>query len=278
IFPKILQRYCFMKDGLEGIRFYLLPDWNKVQEIGLWNIIVAAMNQAFFTLSLGIGAMMIFGSYLNKEHTLLGESVTIAALDTFVALVSGLIIFPACFSFGIRPDSGPSLIFLTLPNVFVNMSGGRIWGSLFFLFMSFASFSTIIAVFENIISCCMDSFEISRKKAVGVNIILIIFLSIPCIFGFNIWSGFHPLGGASNILDLEDFVVSNLLLPFGSLIFLIFCNSRFGWGFENYRKEANEGKGFKIPKSAKYYFAYVLPVLVFILMIQGLIGIFLKTG
>lgn len=258
--------------GLEGVKFYLLPNWAQVKQVGLWNIITAAMNQSFFTLSLGIGAMMIFGSYLNKENTLFSESVNIALLDTFVALVSGLIIFPACFAFGINPDSGPSLIFLTLPNVFVEMSGGRIWGSLFFLFMSFASFSTIIAVFENILSCGMELFHISRKKAIFLNLFLIILLSLPCIFGFNIWSGFQPFEKGSTILDLEDFVVSNLLLPFGSFIYLLFCNTRFGWGFENYCKEANVGKGIKIPGFARTYFAYILPILVAILMIQGLIS------
>lgn len=262
--------------GAEGIKFYLLPNWEKVRNIGIFNIIVSAMNQAFFTLSIGIGAMTIFGSYLNKDYTLLGESVTIALLDTFVAIVSGLIIFPACFSFGINPDSGPSLIFITLPNVFLEMRGGRIWGSLFFLFMSFASFSTIIAVFENILSCSMDLFGTTRKKASVINAIIIIVLSIPCILGFNIWSNFHPFGGSTTFLDLEDFIVSNLLLPIGSLIYLLFCNSRFGWGFENYRKEANEGKGMKIPKWARIYFTYILPIFVLLIIAQGIISVFFK--
>ena len=265
-----------LNNGLEGIKFYLRPDWGKVKEVGFLNIIVSAMNQSFFTLSIGIGAMTIFGSYLDKEHTLLGESTTIALLDTFVALVSGLIIFPACFSFGISPDSGPSLIFITLPNVFLEMRGGQIWGSLFFLFMSFASFSTIIAVFENILSCSMDLFGMNRKKAAILNTIVIILFSIPCILGFNLWSGVHPLGGNSTFLDLEDFIVSNLLLPIGSLIYLLFCNSRFGWGFEKFRMEANEGKGMNIPKWARIYFAYILPLFVLLIMAQGIVTTFFK--
>ncbi len=212
--------------GMEGLKFYLVPDWGKVEKSGLVNVIIAAMNQAFFTLSLGIGAMEIFGSYMSREHTLLGESLRIAVLDTFVAIVSGLIIFPACFAYGVDPGAGPELIFITLPNVFSSMPGGNIWGSLFFLFMTFASFSTIIAVFENIIACCMDKWKISRRKASVINGILLLIASLPCVLGYNVWSSFQPRGAGSAVLDLEDFIVSNLLLPAGSLIFLLFCVTR----------------------------------------------------
>ena len=227
------------------------------------------MGQAFFTLSLGIGALAIFGSYIGKEQRLTGEAMWIMALDTFVAIVSGLIIFPACFSFGINPDSGPNLLFITLPNVFNAMSGGRIWGTLFFLFMTFACFSTIIAVFENIISFWIDMFGISRKKSVLINTIIILIASLPCVFGFNIWSGFQILG--QNVLGMEDFLVSNILLPVGSLVYLLFCVTKFGWGFDNYLDECNTGKGIKFSKALKPYFKYVLPVLVLILIVQGFI-------
>ena len=226
----------------EGLKFYLVPDFEKVSEIGIGNIVSAAMNQSFFTLSLGIAAMEIFGSYMSKDDTLPGESVKICALDTFVAIMAGLIIFPACFSYGVEPDQGPALIFITLPNVFVNMAGGRIWGTLFFLFMTFACFSTIIAVFENIISFCIDMFKISRKKSVVINAVIILIASLPCVFGFNIWSGFELFG--QNVLGMEDFLVSNILLPVGSLIYLLFCVTKFGWGFDNYLTECNTGKGF----------------------------------
>ena len=225
--------------GMAGVKFYLYPDFQKISEIGLMKVIVSAMNQAFFTLSIGIGSMAIFGSYLNKDQTLLKEATNVAMLDTFVAVVAGLIIFPACFSFGINPDSGPSLIFITLPNVFVSMTGGQIWGALFFLFMSFASLSTVIAVFENIIACTMELLNIERKKAVIINFVLITLLSLPCALGFNVLNNIQPLGAGSTILDLEDFIVSQLLLPLGSLVYLLFCTSKYGWGFENYQKEAN---------------------------------------
>lgn len=257
--------------GAEGLRFYLVPDWEKVQEVGLFNVIIAALNQSFFTLSLGIGSMAIFGSYMSREHTLLGESLRIAVLDTFVAIVSGLIIFPACFAYGVDPGAGPELIFITLPNVFSNMAGGRFWGSLFFLFMTFASFSTIIAVFENIIACCMDKWHLSRKKACLINGILILITSLPCVLGYNVWSSFQPRGAGSTILDLEDFIVSNLLLPGGSLIFLLFCVSRRGWGFENYLAEVNTGNGIKMPKWLRGYVTYVVPVLILVILIMGLL-------
>lgn len=260
-----------LKGGMEGLKFYLLPDFGRMKEVGIWETIIAAMNQAFFTLSLGIGAMAIFGSYIGKERTLLGESVHIAVLDTFVAIVAGLIIFPACFAFGISPDKGPGLIFITLPNVFNGMAGGRIWGTLFFIFMTFAAFSTILAVFENIISCGMDLFGWSRKKSCFVNLFVITLLSLPCVFGYNLWSHFQPLGEGSTILDLEDFLVSNVILPIGSLCYLLFCVTRFGWGFEKYREEANIGKGLKIPKWIRIYVTYILPVLLLGLIIQGII-------
>ena len=258
--------------GMEGLKFYLLPDFERMAEVGIWETITAAMNQAFFTLSLGIGAMAIFGSYIDKKHTLLGESVNIAILDTFVAIVSGLIIFPSCFAFGISPDMGPSLIFITLPNVFNGMAGGRIWGTLFFVFMTFAAFSTILAVFENIISCGMDLFHWSRKKSCAVNLIALLVLSMPCVLGYNLWSAFQPLGEGSTVLDLEDFAVSNVILPIGSLCYLLFCVSRFGWGFDKYLEEANIGEGLKIPKGLRFYMTYILPVLLLFLIILGWIG------
>lgn len=260
-----------LPDGTSGLKFYLIPDWKKVEEVGLFNVIIAAMNQAFFTLSLGIGAMEIFGSYMGKDHTLFGESMRIAALDTFVAIMSGLIIFPACFAYGINPGAGPELIFITLPNVFIQMPGGRIWGTFFFLFMTFAAFSTIIAVFENIIACCMDKWNLSRKKSALINGVIILVASLPAVFGYNIWSSFQPRGAGSTVLDLEDFIVSNLLLPGGSLIFLLFCVTKWGWGFDNYLEEVNTGKGIKIARRLKPYFQFILPILILFILIQGLL-------
>lgn len=256
--------------GMEGLKFYLIPDWQKVEEVGLFNVILAALNQSFFTLSLGIGAMEIFGSYMTREHTLLGESLRIAVLDTLVAIVSGLIIFPACFAYGVDPKAGPELIFITLPNVFSAMPGGSFWGSMFFLFMTFASFSTIIAVFENIIACCMDKWNLSRRKASLINGILILAASLPCVLGYNLWSGFQPRGAGSTVLDLEDFIVSNLLLPIGSLIFLLFCVSNRGWGFERYLEETNTGKGAKFPGILRGYVTYVIPCMIILILIIGL--------
>lgn len=257
--------------GMAGVKFYLYPDFQKISEIGLMKVIVSAMNQAFFTLSIGIGSMAIFGSYLNKDQTLLKEATNVAMLDTFVAVVAGLIIFPACFSFGINPDSGPSLIFITLPNVFVSMTGGQIWGALFFLFMSFASLSTVIAVFENIIACTMELLNIERKKAVIINFVLITLLSLPCALGFNVLSNIQPLGAGSTILDLEDFIVSQLLLPLGSLVYLLFCTSKYGWEFENYQKEANIGQGMKVPNWMKFYVTIILPIVVIFVFVNGII-------
>ncbi|MCI8650894.1 MAG: sodium-dependent transporter [Oscillospiraceae bacterium] len=255
--------------GMEGVRFYLLPDWGQAMEVGLGSVITAAMNQAFFTLSLGIAAMEVFGSYMTREHTLTSEAIRICSLDTFVALVSGLIIFPACFSFGVEPDSGPSLIFMTLPKVFLNMAGGRLWGTLFFLFMTFASFSTVIAVFENLQASCMDNFGWSRRKAAVVNCIFILIASLPCVLGNNLWSTVRILG--RDVLDFEDFLVSNLLLPLGSLVYLLFCVTRWGWGYENYLREANTGLGMKMPRALKGYFQFVLPCLILFILIQGLL-------
>ena len=254
----------------EGMKFYLVPSLDAVRENGLGHIITAAMNQAFFTLSLGIAAMEIFGSYMSDDQTLPGEAVRICLLDTFVALMAGTIIFPACFSFGIETGQGPSLIFQTLPNVFVNMAGGRFWGTLFFLFMIFASFSTVLAVFENILAICIDTFGWSRKKATLIGGILIALLSLPCVFGYNLWSNVLLIGGR-DILDSEDFLVSNLLLPIGSLVYLLFCVTKMGWGFDKYLAEANRGTGLKISPKLKLYFQWVLPILILIILVQGLI-------
>ena len=256
--------------GMEGLKFYLVPDWSKVEAVGLGNVIIAAMNQSFFTLSLGIGSMEIFGSYLSKDHTLFGESLRIATLDTFVAISSGLIIFPACFAFGVDPGAGPELIFITLPNVFSAMAGGRFWGSLFFLFMTFASFSTIIAVFENIIACCMDKFQIGRKKSCLINGIILLFTTMPCVLGFNVWSSFQPRGAGSTVLDFEDYLVSNLILPIGALIFTLFCATKWGWGFDNFMAEANEGKGIKFPKWLKAYVTFGIPAIIIAILLLGL--------
>ncbi|MCI9332544.1 MAG: sodium-dependent transporter [Oscillibacter sp.] len=256
--------------GLEGTKFYLLPDFHRAAKAGLGNVLTAAMNQAFFTLSLGIAAMEIFGSYMSRDNTLTSEAVRICVLDTFVALMAGLIIFPACFAFDVQPDQGPTLIFMILPKVFLNMAGGRLWGALFFLFMTFASFSTVIAVFENLQANAIDNFGWSRKKAALVNCIFILIASMPCVLGYNLWSGLHLIGGR-DVLDSEDFIVSNLLLPLGSLVYLLFCVSKKGWGYERYLEEANAGEGLKMPRWLRPYFQFVLPVLVLIILIQGLI-------
>ena len=267
----VLAINSFTMDGAkEGLKFYLIPDFARMKEIGIISTITGAMNQAFFTLSLGIGAMAIFGSYIGKDHALLGESVNIAILDTFVAITSGLIIFPACFTFNVDQTSGPSLIFITLPNIFNHIPLGRLWGSLFFIFMSFAAFSTILAVFENIISCGMELTGWSRKKSSLVNAIAIILLSLPCVLGYNVWSwsGFEVFGGA--VLDFEDFLVSNLLLPLGSLVYLLFCVSKRGWGWKNFTEEANTGKGLKIQKWMRGYITYILPLIILFIFFFGL--------
>ena len=254
--------------GMEGVKFYLLPDFQRASEVGIGNVITAAMNQAFFTLSLGIAAMEVFGSYMNRDHTLTSEAIRICSLDTFVALMAGLIIFPACTAFNVQPDSGPPLIFITLPKVFLNMTGGRLWGALFFLFMTFASFSTVIAVFENLQANCIDNFGWSRKKATLLNCVFILIASFPCVLGFNVWSDLQLIGERS-VLDSEDFLVSNLLLPLGSLVYLLFCVSKWGWGYDQYLEEANTGKGVKMPYWLKPYFQYVLPVLILVILVQG---------
>ena len=265
----------FMPGAKEGLSFFLVPDFARMQEVGVVNTLVSAMNQAFFTLSLGIGAMSIFGSYIGKEHSLLGESVRIVVLDTFVAITAGLIIFPACFTYHVDQTSGPSLIFITLPNIFANMSMGRLWGSLFFLFMAFAAMSTVLAVFENIICCGMELTGCSRKKSSLVNLVLIILLSMPCVLGYNLWAwdGFAVFGGA--VLDVEDFLVSNLFLPLGSLVYLLFCVIRYGWGWQNYKKEVNTGKGLKVQDWMRGYLTYVLPLIVVFIFAFGLYDKFL---
>ena len=253
----------------EGVKFYLLPDFKRTLDAGFLNVVTAAMNQSFFTLSIGIASMEIFGSYMSDSNSIPGEAVRICGLDTFVAVMSGLIILPACFAFGVQPDAGPSLIFITLPNVFTNMAGGRIWGTLFFLFMTFASFSTVIAVFQNLIAACEENFGWSKRKAVIINALFMFIASLPCVLGFNIWSG--ATVGGKNILDIEDFIVSNLLLPLGALVYLIFCVTKFGWGFDNYIAECNKGNGIKMPKLLKHYFRFVLPILILVILISGLI-------
>lgn len=266
----------FMSGGEKGLAFYLVPDFQRMTDAGIGNVIVAAMNQAFFTLSLGIGAMAIFGSYIGKDRALMGEAVNVALLDTFVAFVSGLIIFPACFANGVQPDSGPGLIFITLPNIFNNIPMGRLWGSLFFIFMSFASLSTIFAVFEGIIASMMDITGWSRKKTCLINAIIMFVLSLPCALGFNLLNGIQPLGEGTSIMDIEDFLVSNIILPLGTLIYIFFCVSKKGWGWDKFISEANTGKGLKVKKFMRPYMTYVLPVIVLIVFVLGLYNFFNK--
>lgn len=264
--------------AMEGVKFYLIPDFQDMVEKGIGNVIYAAMSQAFFTLSLGLGSMAVFGSYLDKSRSLTGESVNIALLDTFVALLAGLIIIPACFSFGIEPDSGPSLIFITLPNIFNQMAGGRIWGSLFFLFLSFAALSTVVAVFENIVSFAIDLWGWNRRKAVIINIFVVTILSAPCVLGYNLLSGIQPLGPGSNIMDFEDFIVSGNLLPLGSLVYLLFCTSKNGWGWDNFIREVNSGKGMKFPAKIRWYMSNILPVIVVVIYLKGYYDMFKDKG
>ena len=258
----------------EGVAFYLLPNPENFMKAGVRNVVYGALNQSFFTLSLGMGGMLIFGSYIGKEHSLAGEAVVVAALDTFVAIVAGLITIPACFTYGIAPDSGPSLIFLTLPSVFANLPGGRFWGSLFFLFLYFAALSTMIGVFENDVSFSIDLFGMERRKAAFFAGIIITLGSVPCALGFNVWSAFQPLKAGNCIMDLEDFFVSNLVLPIGSLVCCLFCTWKYGWGFENYLKEANTGEGLKISPALKFYFKYILPLIIGFLVTYGLVTYF----
>lgn len=258
----------------EGLKYYLLPNFKLVKEIGLRECVFAAMGQAFFTLSIGIGTLSMFGSCVNKSSSLTSDAVYMGVLDTLVAIIAGLIIFPACFSFNVEPSSGPNLLFITLPNIFNSMKSGRLWGSLFFLFMTFAAISTVIAVFENIITYMTDLTGCTRKKSIIINLILVLVLSLPCIFGFNIWKGFQPLGSNSTILDLEDFILSNNLMPIGSLIFLLFCTTRYGWGWNNFIKEADTGKGLSFPKFARGYFTYILPLIILFIFINGYYSMF----
>ncbi len=260
-----------LSGAAEGMHYFLVPNLERVQKIGLFTVVIEAMKQAFFTLSLGMGSMLIFGSYIGKERSLVSESIQITFLDTFVAIMSGVIIFPACMSYSIPTDSGPSLIFVTLPKVFEHMAGGRFWGILFFLFMTFAALSTVIAVLENIMACNMEAFHWSRKKASWMNFLIISVMSIPCILGFNMWSGFTPLGAGSTVLDLEDFLVSSILLPFGSLIILLFCVTKWGWGYENCLKEMNDGQGVKMPRVLKGYLKFILPLVILFIALDGII-------
>ena len=258
-----------IEGGNVGLAFYLKPDFSKLKDAGIGEAIFAALGQSFFTLSIGIGCMTVFGSYIGKEKRLTGEAVSVLCLDTLVAFMAGLIIFPACFAYGIEPDAGPSLVFITLPNVFNHMVGGRLWGSLFFLFMAFAAMSTVIAVFQNIVSFATDLTGCKVKTAVAVNMAVVTLLSAPCVLGFNVWNGFMPLGEGTNVLDLEDFLVSNNLLSIGSIWYLLFCTSRYGWGFDKFLQEANEGTGIKFPRQVKWYVSLVLPIVILIIFLQG---------
>ncbi len=263
----------FLEGGEAGLAFYLIPDLQRAGEIGIGNVIVGAMNQSFFTLSLGIGAMAIFGSYIGKDHALMGESVRVCVLDTFVALCAGLIIFPACFAYDVSVTQGPALIFMTLPNVFNHLPMGRFWGSLFFVFMTFAAYSTVLAVFENIVCCVSELTGWSRKKTCLVCCVGIFLLSLPCILGYNLWQNIRPIAG-HDVLDSEDFLVSNLLLPLGSLVFILFCTVRYGWGWEKFMAEANEGTGLKVARWMRPYMTYCLPVIVGIIFVVGLVSFF----
>ncbi|WP_022776047.1 sodium-dependent transporter [Butyrivibrio sp. AE2015] len=258
----------------EGIAFYLMPNMDNVKAVGFGKVLYAALNQSFFTLSLGIGSMEIFGSYIEKDRSLAGEAILVAGLDTFVAIVAGLITIPACFAYGVAPNSGPSLIFLTLPNVFISLPAGRLWGSLFFLFMYFAALSTMVGVFENDVSFMIDIHQMSRKKAAFVAGIIITIGSVPCALGFNVFSAFQPLKAGNTVMDLEDFILSNLMLPIGALICCLFCTTKYGWGFDNYLNEVNNGDGLKISRKLKWYFKYVLPVIIAFLIVYGLVTYF----
>ena len=265
---------AFLPGGAEGLKFYLKPDVSKLKEHGTMNIIMAAMSQAFFTLSVGIGSMAIFGSYIGKERSLLGESATVALLDTFVAVTAGIIIFPACFAYGVDAGSGPKLLFVTLPNIFNHLPLGRMWGTLFFMFMTFAAMSTVFAVFENIISCFMEVFNVSRKKSCIINCILMFILSLPCALGFNLLSGIEPLGAGTNIMDLEDFIVSNLILPLGTLTYILFVITKTGFGWDKFMEEANQGKGLKLKNWMRWYYTFILPLIVIGILLVGLVNYF----
>lgn len=262
----------------DGLRFYLVPDFGKIKEIGFGNVLFAAMSHAFFTLSVGMGNMEIFGSYLSKDRRLTGEALNVMCLDTFVALMAGVIIIPACFAYGVQPDSGPSLLFITLPNVFNHMAGGRLWGTAFFVFMSFAALSTVIAVFENIISVSMELFGWTRKKSVAVNIAGIILLSLPAVLGFSILSGIQPLGSGSTIMDLEDFLVSYNILPLGSMLFVLFCTKKNGWGWENFLKETDTGAGMRYPRMVRQYMRFGIPLIIAFIYLKGYYDLFAPRG
>ena len=269
---------CFLEGADAGIRFYLVPNFAEMRRMGIGNVVFAAMSQAFFTLSIGIGAMLIFGSYIEKERSLAGEAVTITALDTFVALMAGFIIIPACFAYGIEPNAGPKLIFITIPNLFSSMPGGRIWGALFFVFLTFAALSTVVAVFENIIAFDMDGFGWSRKKSTAISAVLVTILSIPCVLGYNVLSGFQPLGAGKAVLDLEDFIVSNNLLPLGSLAFVLFCTRKNGWGWDAFIREADTGRGLRFPKNLRWYCSYILPLIIIVIYLKGYWDMFSPMG
>lgn len=271
-------RSLTLKDARDGVAFYLIPDFKRLLENGVGNVVFAAMSHAFFTLSVGIGAMEIFGSYLGRERKLTGEAVNIVCLDTFVALMSGLIIIPACFAYGIEPDSGPSLLFITLPSVFHHMRAGRLWGTCFFIFMSFAALSTIIAVFENIIAMTGETFGWERKKAVGFNLLAITLLSMPAVLGYNLWAGAAPLGSGSTIMDLEDFLVSYNILPLGSLLFVMFCGKKNGWGWERFLAEVNTGSGMNFPGGIRIYITYILPAIISVIYLKGYYDMFQDKG
>ena len=270
----LVVRSLTLDNAMAGLEFYLKPDFSKIKEAGIGEVIFAAMGQAFFTLSIGIGSLSIFGSYIGKERSLTGEAISVMALDTAVAIMSGLVIFPACFAFGINPGEGPGLVFVTLPNVFNEMAGSRLWGSLFFLFMTFAALSTVIAVFQNIIACTREIFGWTQKKATVINGILLIALALPCVLGMTDWSGFQIAG--KSIMDLEDFAVSNNLLPLGSVVYLLFCTTRYGWGWDGFVKEANTGTGMKFPtsKAYRFYLTFILPVVILYITIQAYVTMF----
>ena len=263
---------CLLDGAAEGLKFYLLPDFKRFTDAGIGNVIVAAMNQSFFSLSLGIGSMAIFGSYLKKDRSLMGEAVNVVCLDTFVALTAGLIIFPACSAFGVEAEAGPSLVFITLPNIFNNMVGGRLWGSLFFVFMSFAALSTVFAVFENIVACVRDLTGWERRKASLICGVSLAVLTMPCVLGFTVLSHVTILG--LSIMDFEDFLVSSILLPAGSLIFAIFCLCRYGWGWKKFTEEANQGKGYKVANWMRGYMTFVVPVAIGFILVYGLYNFF----
>ncbi len=262
-------RSVTLPNAAEGLSFYLVPNVENIREQGLANVVFAAMSQAFFTLSIGMGSMSIFGSYIDKERSLTGETISISVLDLMVALLAGMIIFPACSAFGVDPGEGPGLVFITLPNIFNKMPFGRLWETLFFVFMTFAAMSTIIAVFENIICMMCDMLGWSRKRSVIINGIALLVLSVPCVLGFNVWSGIQPLGEGSTIQDLEDFIVSYNILPLGSLVYLLFCTTRYGWGWDSFIAEADSGKGIKFPKKLRFYCTYILPIVIFVVFILG---------